>query len=356
MHYQSQFDAMVNALASGQYAPPPDIARSFKQKRINAVTKALGLTNVFVPVNGFYPTANPNATFTAYTRPLQRDVIVMGCSLMSFDQIIDNRLIGAFRVRLPAPQEHLSQNYIFPAMAFAPATYSVFFPAPFILKASEQIAIDFGQNAPQAGQQLHINFRFDETRHNQVVLFCASVNSCFSQDDQDLLIRCIQFINETDYQKRILLQSWTHGSIAVTSQTDSPFVGGVDNLIVYNPPGISSVAVSKGDSTVSETRIADTPLLVVGVSMNAVGEDIRVTDTGNGYSFTQGDFIYAQSLFYTGEFLTSLYRGPYYSYFRLPVPHLLRPGASLFTEHLAGFDSEQEPFNPEYMIWECITP
>lgn len=348
-YYQQQFDAMVAALAAGQYAPPADIARAFKQKRINAVTKALGLTNLWVPVNGNYPSTNENATFTVYTRPLQRDVIVMGCSLMSFDERADNRISGEFRVRLPAPEEHLSQNYIFPAMGWAPATYSIFFPAPFILKASEQIAIDFGQNAPQAGEPLL-------TQNTQLVLFCASVKNCFDNDEQDLLARCIQVINGTDYQKRVLLKSWTQGSRAVTSQTDSPFVGGVDNVIVYEPQNVSTVAVAKGSLTTSETRQADVPLLVVGVSINSCGEDIRVTDTGNGYSFTQGDFIYSHSLYYIEEFLVNLYRGPYYSYFRLPVPHLLRPGATLFTEHFAGIDAEQEPFNPEYMIWECITP
>lgn len=348
-HYRAQFDAMVAALASGQYAPPVETARAFKQKRINAVTKALGLTNLFVPVNGVYPSSDPNATLTLYTRPLQRDVIVMGCSLMSFDERIDNRISGEFRVRLPAPQEHLSQNYIFPAMGFAPATYSVFFPAPFILKASEQIQIDFGQNAPQAGQEL-------DTGNMQVVLFCASVKNCFDSDEQDLLARCIRIVNETDYQKRVLLNSWTHGSVAVTSQTDSPFAGGVDNVIVYPPTNVSSVAVAKGTETTSETRQADVPLLVVGVSINSCGESIRITDTGNGYSFTQGDFIYAHSLFYPEDFIVSLYRGPYYSYFRLPVPHLLRPGSTLFTEHLATDESEQDPFNPEFMIWECITP
>ncbi len=357
-YYRQQFDAMIAALAHNQYAPPLETARAFKQKRINAVTRALGLTNLFVPVDGFYPSFDPNATFTSYTRPLQRDVIVMGCSVMSYTQNVDNRLIGAFRIRLPAPQEHLSQNYIFPAMGFAPATYSVFFPAPFILKASEQIAIDFGQNAPQAGQELHINFTIDAAKHNQVVLFCATVNNCFDQDEQELLARCVRVVNETDYQKRVLLPSWTHGSQAVTSQTDSPFIGGMDNLIVYNPPGNSTTAIPVGSETTSETRQTDVPLLVTGVSINSI-EDIRITDTGTGYSFTQGDFIYAHSLFYPEEFLQSIYRGPYYSYFRLPVPHLLRPGATLFTEHLAGDDIDRlslEPFNPEYMVWECITP
>lgn len=348
-YYRQQFDAMVAALANGQYAPPSSIARAFKQKRIDQITRALGLTNLFVPVNGSYPSTNSNATFTLYTRPLQRDVIVMGCSLMSFDERLDNRITGEFRVRLPAPQEHLSQNYIFPALGFAPATYSVFFPAPFILKASEQIQLDFGWNAPQAGLEL-------STDNLQLVLFCASVKNCFDQDEQDLLARCIKIVNETDYQKRVFLRSWTTGSIAVTSQTDSPFVGGVDNVIVYTPPGVSTVAVPKGTLTSSETRISDVPLIVVGLSINSCGEDIRITDTGNGYSFTQGDFVYAHSLFYSEEFTVSNYRGPFYSYFRLPVPHLLKPGSTLFTEHLAGEDAQQDPFNPEYMIWECITP
>jgi hypothetical protein len=347
--YDSQLDAMIKALASGRMTPPFDVAKQFKQKRINSLNRALGCTNVFASASGNFPLTDSNATFTTYTKPLQRDVIVMGCSLMAADERQDNRITGEFRVRLPNPLEHLSQNYIFPALGFAPATYSVLFPAPFILKASEQIQVDFGWNAPQAGEPL-------TTGRVEIVFFCASVKDCFDQDDADLFDRAARYVNETDYQRRVLLNSATQGSIAVTSQTDSPFLGGISNMVVYTPPGISSVAVTKGTLTSSETRQADVPLLVVGFSTAACGESIRITDTGTGYSFTQGDFIYSHSLFYPEEFIHSLYRGPYYSYFRLPVPHLLRPGATLFTEHLATPEAEQDPFNPEYLVWECITP
>lgn len=346
--YQTQLDAMIAALANNSLAPPIDIARQFKQKRINAVSKALGLTNVWCSAAGAFPLANSNSKFTVYTKPLQRDVIVMGCSLMSQDEREDNRLTGEFRVRLPNPLEHLSQNYITPVQGFAPATYSVFFPTPFILKASEQIAIDFGWNAPQANETT-------STQRVQIVLFCASVKNCFDQDDNDLLARCIQYINDSDYQRRVYLNSWTHGSIALTSQTDSPFIGGNENTIVY-PPGTSIVAVPKGTLTTSETRQSDVPLLVVGLSIAACGDELRITDTATGYSFTQGDYVYSHSLFYPEEFLQSFYRGPYYGYFRLPVPHLLRPGATLFAEHLNSTNSDQSAFNPEYMIWECLTP
>ncbi len=174
MHtYSKQLDAMIAALAVNSLSPPPDVARDFKRARLNMVSRALGLTNVFVSADGHFAQANSRATFTLYTKPLQRDVIVLGCSLMAFDERIDNRLAGEFRLRLPEPQEHLSQNYIFPAMAFAPATYSVFFPAPFILRASEQIAIDFGWNAPQAN-------RATNTDNIEIVLFCAAVKAAES--------------------------------------------------------------------------------------------------------------------------------------------------------------------------------
>lgn len=346
--YQQQLDAMIQALAAGQYAPPASVAKAFAQKRVNAVSKALSLVNVFLPASGHFAQADPNSTFTVYTKPLQRDVIVMGCSLMSKDETTQSRLSGEFRLRLPEPLSHLSQNYIFPAMAFAPATYSIFFPAPFILRASEQIAIDFGWNAPQAGETT-------VTDRIEIVLFCVAVKDCLSSDDQQILNRAIQVINDTPYQRRLFLNSWTHGSVAVTSQTNSPFQSGTDNLVVYDPQNVSTVAVPKGTLTSSETRPADAPLLVVGLAINSCGETVRITDTGNGYSFTQGEFIYAHSLWYPEEFVVNQTRSPYYSYFRLPVPHLLRPGATLFTEHLNSTDATQSAFNPEHMIWECVS-
>ena len=349
MEYQHQLDAMIAALENGSYSPPSSVAQSFKKRRLNAVSQALGLTNLFVPADGSYPQASSNASFTLYTRPLQRDVIVLGCSLMSQDERTDNRIDGEFRLRLPEPLTHLSQNYIFPAMAFAPATYSVFFPAPFILRAGEQIAIDFGSNSPQAARNPAI-------QNIEIVLFCASVKNCLQNDDLTILETATRIINDTDYQRRVLLNSYTHGSQAVTSQTDSPFFSAVDNMVVYPPFNVSSVAVAKGTLTSSETRPADIPLLVIGLALNACGEAVRIMDTGSGHSFTQGNFVYSHGLWYPEEFTTFTTRGPYYSYFRLPVPHLLRPGATLFTEHLNTDLADQSAFNPEYMVWECIQP
>src|SRR6267378_3841037 len=106
-YYQTQLDVMIDALAAKQYSPLPGTAQAFKKQRINAVSKALGLTNLFVPASGRYPQASSNATFTVYTKPLQRDVIVLGCSLMAFDERTANRIEGEFRLRLPEPLSHL---------------------------------------------------------------------------------------------------------------------------------------------------------------------------------------------------------------------------------------------------------
>jgi hypothetical protein len=350
--YTSQLDVMISALESGSYSPPAEVARNFKQQRISAVAKALGLTNLFVPVAGHFPQRSASSTFTLYTKPLQRDVIVMGCALMALDQSTDtwSRALTEFRLRLPEPLSHLSQNYIFPQMAFAPGLYSVFFPAPFILPASEQIAVDFGWNAPQAGPFV------DETGRIELVLFCAAVKNCLNDEDRDILRRAITVINDNDYQRRVLLNSVTQSSVAVTSQTDSPFFSGLGNTVVYPQQPLSSVVVPSGSLTQSETRQADVPLLVIGLAINETS-GIRITDTGSGHSFTQGDLIYAGNLYYANsvpptERVVFTTPGPYLSYFRLPIPHLLRPGATLVAEHVA----EGQPFNPTYMVWECLTP
>lgn len=347
---------MIDALAAGTYAPPPDVAKTFAQRRVNAISKALSMDNLFVPASGQFSSPDPNATFTVYTKPLQRDVIVMGCALMSADERADNRLSGEFRVRLPEPLAHLSQNYIFPAMAFAPATYSVFFPTPFILRAGEQMAVDFGQNAPQAGESnLPQPSNEDTNTRIEIVFFCVSVKNCLASDDVQVLNRAIQVINDTPYQRKVFLNSWTHGSVAVTSQTNSPFQSGTDNMVVYPQQPLSTVLVPKGSLTSSETRQADAPLLVVGLAIASCGSTVRFMDTGSGHSFTQGEWVYAHSMYYPEEFLSYQTVSPYYSYFRLPVPHLLRPGATLYTEHLASRDCVQNVFNPEQLVWECLS-
>lgn len=348
-YYNQQLNAMIEALAAGQMVPPRATAQAFGNRRINACSKALSMLNLFVPEAGNFPEANSNATFSIYTKPLQRDVIVMGAALMCSDETAIPSLIGEFRLRLPEPLEHLSQGYIFPAMGFAPAAWSIFFPAPFILKASEQIAVDFGWNNP-ASQEDTITSRFE------IVLYCVSVKDCLTGEDQTLLNECAKIIASYPFQRRVYLNSFTHGSRAVTSQSNSQFESNQDNTVVYPPQNVSSITVAKNLTTTSETRPADLPMLVVGVAINSCGETIRITDTGTGHSFTVGEFMYAHNLFNPEQFLVNQTRSSYYTHFRLPVPHLLKPGATLFTEHLNSNDAEQSAFNPEFMIWECVTP
>lgn len=349
LYYQQQLDAMVNALMRDSYSPAPDIADAFKRARLNRCRRALTELNVLVPARGSNTYEDSaDDTFTIYTKPLNRDVIVLGCALTTVGIHVDNRIVGEFRLRLPEPLGHLSQNYIFSNTAFAPATYSVFFPSPFVLKASEQIAIDFGWNAPQA--------ELDTPREiNEIVLYCVSVKDCLSSEDLDVLKECERIIRDNDYQRRVLLTMFTPGSRALTFDTGTAYLSGFENAIIYTPdntPGVHTTGI---------TRTADIPLLAIGVATSACFTQLRLTDMSTGYSFTQQEFINSDSIYYPDEAITSDdIESPYYSYFRLPVPHLLRSGGAFFGEFINGITfpngNSSNDRNPRYFLWECLTP
>lgn len=347
-YYQQQLDCMIDALLHDSYVPSAKVGDPFRRGRLNACRKALSQINLFVPAQGSFSYASSNDTFTVYTKPLNRDVIVVGCALTTVGIHVNNRIVGEFRVRLPEPLGHLSQNYIFSNQAFGPATYSIFFPSPFILKASEQMAVDFGWNAPQAEQET-------PTEINEIVFFCVSVKDCLSSEDLDILDNCERVIRDNPYQRRVFLNMYTPGSVALTRVSGVPFLGGVENAIIYTPdntPGVHTTGI---------TRTTDSPLLVIGLATSACFTRLRLMDISTGHSFTQQEFINSDSLYYPDEQIqASDTQSPYYQYFRLPVPHLLKSGGALFGEFINGITfpngNTANDLNPRYFIWECLTP
>lgn len=287
----------------GQFEPGPDVAQRFKDSRISTALKALRCRNLFVPATGNYLAANSNNTFTCFTPPLGGDVIVFGCSLSSDLSPETNAMSiirGEVRIRPPAP---LSDNYIQPQKAFGPATYSIYFPCPFLLEAGDQIAVDFGFNAPQSGETSV------DISEQQILFFCIQVKDCFDAQEEDVADAIRREVEARDYQRKLLLPCYDRAfSEAIASGQD---VLGPEN----------------------ETRPVSNCVLVMGYSLTFGfnGETSRMSlgDTAEQYSFTMGRMVHAANTFWPYSAIEQGVRGPYYSYFRLPVPHLLRPGAQL---------------------------
>lgn len=330
--YQNQFNAMLDALMHNQFAPSPAAAKRFKDGRIARALKALRCRNIFIAATGHYLAATSNNTFTSYTPPLGYSVIVFGCSLSSDLKPTNNAVSiirGEIRMRPPAP---LSNNYIQPQKAFAPATYSIYFPCPFILEAGDQIAIDFGFNAPESADAAV------DSNEQQIVFFCVQVKDCLDSDDEIIIEQIKREVAGRDYQRKLLIPC---------ANDVNPVQNSGQDRILLDANGIGEAA----------TRPLSATTLVIGYSMiNHENNRAALADTATQHSFTLGRPLKCPNLFWAFSPVENGINGPYYSYFRLPVPHLLRAGAQLACSALQNLNDDDPPgpgaFN---LMFELIT-
>jgi hypothetical protein len=341
LSYREQFNAMLAALAQGKgYLPPAKANSDLKTARYIRALRALQTRNLFVPAIGNYPPtvadptlADGDSTYTTFTPPLNEDVIVCGCSLGNVvsNAVPDQGISGELRIR---PPRALSANYINVTFAFTPASYSIYFPAPFILRASEQIAIDFGLNAPQTGSTF-------DPREQTIVFFCISVRSCLSSEDAALANELRAVIEASPYQRKIFLNCVSPNA----------------NQVQFSTP------VAIGSTAISETRPISSPMLVLGIGTTFHSSKLSIVETAIQHSFTTGELINCRNLFTStlAGGISLWAAGPYYSYFRFPVPHLLRPGATLACRHLnglggTGFDGGLGyPSDGTVLAFECLS-
>lgn len=329
LNYHEQFSVMLDALMRDSYSPSAEALKRFKDRRTAKALKALRCRNIFVPATGNFLNANTNDSFTVYTQPLGSDVIVFGCSLSNDSKPTNNFLSiirGEVRIRPPAP---LSDNYIQPQKAFGPARYSIFFPCPFVLEAGDQIAIDFGYNAPEA------NDVTVDGNEQQILFFCIQVKDCLDADDQVIEQQIISEVQGREYQRRLL--------IPCANSNAGP--GGQDIVVLD--------ATGQGEAV---TRPIMATTLVTGYSIaNHSLVRIALADTATQHSFTLGQRVKAPNLFWSFDAIENGIVGPYYSYFRFPVPHLLRPGAQLACSALEGLAGAPTGPTSFALMFELVT-
>lgn len=331
-NYQDQFEIMFDALARGQYTPAGPANKRFKEKRLGYATKALQCQNFFVPATGAYLVADANYTFTSFTQPLGFDVVVFGCSLSSDIKPTTNALSiirGEIRVRPPAP---LSDNNIQPQKAFAPGTYSIFFPCPFVLQGGDQLAVDFGFNAPESGDA---NV---DTAEQQILFFCVRIKDCLDSADREQLSAVNVEIQGSDYQRKFYVPC-------------SNFVG-----TMADPLSQELIRTSATGFAEAKTRPLSRNVLVTGYSL-VNGGNVRMTlgDSAIQQSFTLGALIKAPNLFWAFSPVENGVAGPFYSYFRFPVPHLLRRGSNLTTSVISNLTGPPGGVETCALLFECIT-
>lgn len=332
MFFQNQFDAMVDALRRGDYAPSGNAAKRYKAIRLEQATKALQTRNIFAAATGHYISVSPAATFTVFTQPLGFDVIVFGCSLSSDIKPTTNALSiirGEVRIRPPQP---LSENHIEPQKAFAPATYSIFFPCPFILQAGDQIATDFGFNAPESGETA------TDVAETQIVYFCLQVKDCLDQADRAVLDDINGEIIGNDYQRKLFVPC-TNLTLGATAQA-----------------GWQVVDIPAAGTANAVTRPLSSDVLVLGYSLLSA-DSVRVAlgDSALQHSFTIGQLLKSPNLFWAYSAIEPGIPGPFYSYFRFPMPHLLRRGSQLTCSAMSGLTGAPGGATDFGLTFECVT-
>jgi hypothetical protein len=330
MQYREQFNAMLAALATGQLVPPQKASEDFKALRYGRALKALRMRNLFVPTVGNFSSTNSNADYTTFTPPLTEDVIVCGCSVSSNATGVGSstQMSGEIRIRPPVL---MYSNYVQARWMFGPAAFSIYFPSPFILKAGEQIAVDVGFNAPDPAFVV-------STAEQTVVFFCVAVKPCLSDEDMVVAATIESLIDSAPYQRKIYLNCTTPNSNRI-------------DFGVVDP-------VPDGTSVFAETRVVSSPMLVLGLGTTLKRSQISIQDTEQQHSFTLNSFLRGRALFRTiGTILGPVSTGPYYSYFRFPVPHLLKPGATLACQ-VINQDDQAIPYPSQSptLSFECLTP
>lgn len=323
--YQQQFNLMLDALSKGSELPLGKLNKDFKDARYARALRALQMRNLFVQVTGNYSSTNANNTYTVYSPPLDLPVIVTGCSLANAVPLSAG-ISGEIRIRPPVP---LSENFIQPSIAFNAATHSIYFPCPFILNAGEQIAVDFGLNAPQAGDVF-------VTSDQRLVFFCVAVKDCLSSEDLALAAEVKEAIDASAYQRRIYLNCHSLNS----------------NHLVYDPDPVVVGSVAE-----AETRPVGSPVLVLGLGATTCGALLTIQDTMLQHSFTVVPTL-NYNLFFplVGQAGNPEILGPYCGYFRFPVPHLLRIGSTLAMRAVSTVNvGVSFPVDAEQMSFECLS-
>lgn len=329
-----QFWLCVNAAGNPSLTPDASLLQRFKEKRIARAVKALKGKNIFLFTEGTRTSADLNDITTVYTQPAGVRLLVVGYSDnffygMTRQRFTDipigvNPFFGTY-VDVNFPQTHrvrivgrenrdLSDDFLMAQSGASgqPRYTSDRFPAPFILEADEQLAIDLGYDTANAEISAVVAEAF--------CFFCVKVKDKLTAEDYAAIEEIKYYIATHDYQRGIFL------NCATQARDDVLF----------------STAVAGGTAS-CQTRPANGPLMITGIGTTLFASALRITDTSDGHSFSLNRNMVAGVLNIADnavkDFVPVACKGgaPVWTYyFDFPAPHLLRPGALLKCEVVNG--------------------
>ncbi len=315
MYSEAQLFEILLSAAGNRKTLLPDarLASAYAKARYNKAMRSLRSRNLLVPAIGKFHLANPNDTYTCYTPPLSDDVIVCGLTLSSLSAtqgtIFSPDFVGEIRIRRPNGPA-IGANLLNVQQQFKATRMNWRFPAPFILRANDQLAMDVGFNVPAGvvftGQPVFTLFSEGATEQQFAIFWCVAVKDCLSDDDQIVAELIKREIQDQPFQRPVMLPSGT-----LNSQ-------------------FQMVEFTSLTSTVSSTtRTAERPLLITGIQTNLSRSRVKINDTYDDHAFTLNTFVNARNF--------ACYEEQENTHIQMwqdfPIPHLLRTGAAITCEH-----------------------
>lgn len=333
MKFYNQSDlfwVLISAARDAQLRPDSTLLRQYKESRIRKAIKAVRTKNIFLFTEGTRTSVNLNDITTIYTQPAGVRLMVVGYSdnLRYGGTMQPDAALAASKVIFP--QMHRVRvignagkalcEDLCPAQAGVsgqPRYTSTLLPAPFILEANEQIAVDLGYDTAMSAPAVIPAQAF--------IFFCVKIKDQLTSEDLNAIEDIKIYVANHNYQRGIFLNCFT---LAGTSATDD---------IEF------STAIAGGVAS-CDTRPANRPLLITGVGTTLLASTILITDTYDGHSFSLNRAMRSSALNMvdnsdvTGSIEAGVPDGApiWASYFEFPSPHLLRSGAQLHCDVVNG--------------------
>lgn len=321
-------EVLIDALLRNSAVPDRGLANEFKRQRFNNVARALLSRNLFIPVTRNPAVENQSDVVTAYSQPLQTDVMLWGLTWTNANtepssnngrmmqlgidghELIPN--VGASII----PLEGIDTTTGFGLTEYGYGVVSL--PAPKILPKGARVVAQFSCN-PSSGYTAFVE---TVAQYDSVVLMCLAVKTCISDEDRETLEFCRNWIDTHEYQYPVTLNMVTPPTDSNLSITWNGTNGGGDDGLI----------------TTSESRPVGLPILVRAFATNLMFSRMQLRDTRN-HEFTPSGYVLMRNFIRHA----ASNNVPLSTHFKLTMPHVLAPGSQLKADHLDGTGANLGP-------------
>jgi hypothetical protein len=347
---QSQlFEVLLDAAVRPGYKADPALLAKYRKTRLDHAIRALKTRNLFIYTEGSRPTIDLNSTATIYTQPVGHRMMLIGyADNMRYGLISDAPSGGPVdkvwpqetRVRIVGGKERALCDDFTPSQAGVsgePRYTSTILTVPEIIEPNEQFAVDLGYDTAMAA--------VTEIEAQAFVFFCLKVKDKLTQEDEQTIDEVKRYILNNDYQK-----------------------GQYFNCVSLGQQSVHFSSAAAGGTASCDTRTVTAPNLITGIGTSLAASKVKITDTGDGSSFSLDKFTQVSALNmpdFEDQGATDLgapVSAPIFTnYHQFPVPHLLRPGSQLHVDVVNGGDagagagSVVDPQDGQVIMFQGIT-